>query len=720
MIKKATKNSHTAKNKKLDTGLSCLINIGLFHGIRIDADQLRHSLAIGSRKLTALNIVQGAQKYGFKSKVASVKFKLLPKLPNPFIVENKDGRFIIVLSVDTKNECILGLDPADDSPKKIKFDDFRKKWSGQVILVTRRFWKNDNRKFGIKWFLPTILKYKKSLIEVLIATLFLQFLGLMTPFMTQVVIDKALTYSSVATLDVLMIGLISVAAFEALMSAAKNYIFTHTASQIDVILGARLFRHLFSLPLRYFETRRTGDTVARVMELEKIRHFLTGAPLTSVIDFCFVLVYVLVMFAYSSILSWLVLASLPFFIMLSLIVTPLLRSRLEHKFNTGAESHSALVENINGAQTIKSFAMEPVLQKKWEDLSANYAVANYKMTILSSNAGVIGQLIQKVADIAVLWIGAHIVMSGKMTIGALIAFRMLSSRVSGPILRLVQNWQELQQVGVSMKRIGDIFNSKSEIVSSAQKTRVNYIEGKIEFDKVNFRYSLDDNQVIKNMSFVINPGQVIGVVGRSGSGKSTISKLIQRLYIPESGRVKIDDLDVILADLNWLRRQIGIVMQESFMFNLSIRDNIAIGNPIASFEDIVEVAKTAGAHDFIMDLPEGYDTVIGERGAGLSGGQKQRLAIARALLYNPAILIFDEATSALDYESENIIQNNLKKITAGRTVLIIAHRLSTLREVDKIMVIDKGEVVEFDKPEILLKKNGLFKHLHDQQEKGDV
>lgn len=719
MIRKATA-SHAVKNKNLDTGLSCLINIGLFHGVRIDANQLRHSLAVGDNKFTALNIVQGAKEYKLKSKTSIVKFNLLQKLPTPFIVENKDSRFIIVLSVDTKSKHVLCLDPADNLPKKVKFNDFREKWSGRVVLIARRFWSDNNRKFGIKWFLPTILKYKKSLIEVLTATLFLQFLGLMAPFMTQVVIDKALTYGSVATLDVLMIGLVSVAVFEALMSVAKNYIFTHTASQIDVILGARLFRHLFSLPLRYFETRRTGDTVARVMELEKIRHFLTGAPLTSVIDFCFVMVYVLVMFAYSSTLSWLVLASLPFFIALSLIVTPLLRSRLENKFNAGAESHSALVENINGAQTIKSFAMEPVLQKKWEDLSANYAVANYKMSILSSNAGAVGQLIQKVADVAILWVGAHMVMSGKMTIGALIAFRMLSSRVSGPILRLVQNWQELQQVGVSMKRIGDIFNSKSEIIASSQKTKMSYVKGKIEFDKVNFRYSLGDNQVIKNMSFLIEPGQVIGVVGRSGSGKSTISKLIQRLYIPESGRVKIDDLDIVLADLSWIRRQVGIVMQESFMFNLSIRDNIAIGNPIASFEDVVEVAKTAGAHDFIMDLPEGYDTVIGERGAGLSGGQKQRLAIARALLYNPAILIFDEATSALDYESENIIQNNLKKITAGRTVLIIAHRLSTLREVDKIMVIDKGEVVEFDKPEVLLKKNGLFKHLHDQQEKGDV
>ncbi len=472
--------------------------------------------------------------------------------------------------------------------------------------------------------------------------------------------------------------------------------------------------------MRYFETRRTGDTVARVMELEKVRHFLTGAPLSSIVDALFVVVYLAVMFAYSTKLSWVVLASLPFFIILSLIVTPILKNRLENKFNAGAESQAALVENLNASQTIKSFAMEPMLQKKWEGLLANYAMANYKMAIMSNNAGSIAQLTQKVFDIAILWIGAHMVIAGDLTIGALIAFRMLSSRVSGPILRLVQNWQELQQTTVSLKRIGDIFNSKSEIISNLQKTRLASVDGKIEFSRVNFRYNLDADRAVKNMSFVINPGEVIGVVGRSGSGKSTISKLIQRLYGLESGQIKLDGVDISSLDLNWVRQQVGVVMQESFMFNATIQENIVIGNPTASIQDVIMAAKVAGAHDFISDLPNGYDTLIGERGVGLSGGQKQRVAIARALISNPAILIFDEATSALDYESEAVIQKNLKQITAGRTVIIIAHRLSTLRGVDRIMAIEKGEMVEFDKPEVLMKQGGLYKHLHDQQEAGDV
>ena len=583
----------------------------------------------------------------------------------------------------------------------------------------QRFWKDVERKFDIKWFIPTIIKYRRPLLEVLLAAFILQIIGLLAPILTQVVIDKALAHHSVSTLDVIVFGLIVVALFEMMLGIVRSYIFTHTTSRIDVILSSRLFRHLFALPLRYFETRRVGDTTARVMELEKVRSFLTGAPMTTVIDLCFIFVYIVIMIWYSTTLTWVVLASLPVFVILSAIVTPLFRYRLDERFNTGAEAQSYLVESINGAQTIKSFALEPELQKKWEGRLANYVRAGYKTSILSNNAGIIGQFTQKISDIAILWFGAHMVMSGSLTIGALIAFRMLSGRVSGPVLRLVQSWQDFQQAGISIKRLGDIFNHKTEPTLDPTKSRLPSIKGDIRFDKVYFRYALDGPEVIHNVSFGIHPGTVVGVVGRSGSGKSTISKLLQRLYIPESGKILIDGVDIATTDPSWLRRQIGVVLQENFLFNASVRENICIHKPSASMEEIVRVAKIAGAHDFILELPEGYDTQVGERGEGLSGGQKQRIAIARALLHDPKILIFDEATSALDYESENIIQKNLKQIVAGRTVIIIAHRLSTLKSVDKIMAIDKGQLVEYGTPRVLLKKNGLYAYLHNQQMGGE-
>lgn len=697
----------------IDAGLYSFINIARFHNIPADPEQITHALAIGKDGMGELDILRAAKEFKLKAKASDVEYSTLLKLPLPAIVGFKKEKYAILAKIE--KDKLLVLLPDGQPPVVLSKSDFKKKWTGRIILFTQRFWKDSNRKFNIKWFIPTIIKYKKPLLEVLTATFVLQILGIFAPILTQVVIDKALSHQSFSTLDVIAFGLVAIALFEAMMGIARNYIFTHTTSRIDVILSSRLFRHLFSLPLRYFETRRVGDTTARVMELEKVRQFLTGTPMTTLIDVSFMFVYIIVMFIYSPTLTWVVLASLPFFALLSGIITPILRSRLDEKFNTGAESQSYLVESITGAQTIKSFALEPELQKSWEGRLSNYVKASYKTSILSGNAGAVGQFIQKTADIAILWFGAHAVMSGDLTIGALIAFRMLSGRVSGPVLRLVQSWQDFQQTGISIKRLGDVFNSKPEPTMDPSKSRLPAIRGDIRFEKVRFRYRPDAAEVIRDVSFGIRPGTVVGVVGRSGSGKSTISKLIQRLYVPEAGKILIDGVDIAMTDPAWLRRQVGVVLQENFLFNASIRENIAVHIPTASMEDIVRVAQTAGAHEFILELPEGYDTIVGEKGEGLSGGQKQRIAIARALLHNPKILIFDEATSALDYESENIIQKNLKLITRGRTVIIIAHRLSTLKDADKIMTIDRGQLIEYGNPTDLLKKKGLYAYLHQQQ-----
>lgn len=537
--------------------------------------------------------------------------------------------------------------------------------------------------------------------------------------MTQVVVDKVLVHKSISTLNVLAIGIAVVYIYDLIISLAKNYVFTHTTNRIDVMLSHKLFKHLFALPLKYFESRRVGETVARVRELDSIRNFLTGTPLSSMIDFIFIIVYIVVLFLYSVPLTFIVIASIPVFALLSAIVTPLFKIRLDEKFETGANTQSFLVESITGVQTVKSFSLEPKFEKKWGDLQSEYVKASYRTSMVSATAGTIGQFIQKVFDLLILFFGAKAVMDGNFTVGQLVAFRMLSGRVSGPVLRLVQLWQEYQQASLSVKRIGDIFNTTPEPINNnvASLPRLN---GKIVFDRVRFRYNIEASEVIKGMSFEIEPGSIIGVVGRSGSGKSTVSKLIQRLYVPEGGKISVDGMDISLVNPMMLRTQIGIVLQENFMFNGTVRENISIHMPTASFEQIIHSAKIAGAHDFILELPNGYDTIIGEKGMGLSGGQKQRIAIARAILANPRILIFDEATSALDYESESIIQQNLKEICKNRTVIIIAHRLSTLRDAQKIMVIDKGSIVEFDSHNNLMENKGLYSYLYNQQLRGDV
>lgn len=447
---------------------------------------------------------------------------------------------------------------------------------------------------------------------------------------------------------------------------------------------------------------------------------MTGTPLSSVIDFFFVIVYIIILFVYNVPLTLLVIASIPFFAVLSAVITPLFRKRLDEKFNTGAQTQSFLVEALNGMQTVKSFTLESSFEEKWGDLQADYVKASYRTSMVSSTSGTIASFIQRVFDLLLLFFGAKAVLQGNFTVGQLVAFRMLAGRVSGPVLRLVQLWQEYQQASLSVKRIGDIFNAPAEPASKTSLQTIPKLNGKIVFDKVGFRYRMDAQEVIKDMSFEIPASTVIGVVGRSGSGKSTISKLIQRLYLPQSGKISIDGMDLSLLNPHALRKQIGVVLQENFMFSGTVAENISIHCKGASTEEIIRAAKIAGAHEFILELQEGYDTLIGERGISLSGGQKQRIAIARAILHNPPILIFDEATSALDYESESIIQNNLKEICKGRTVLIIAHRLSTLRSADKIMVVDKGQIVEYDTHENLLAKKGLYDYLYHQQQKGAV
>ncbi len=705
---------HSMDSNDQDTGLECLVQLARFHGLAANPDQLAHARGDGANKFDSQAIVLSGRSLGLKIKALSSDWSRLADTPLPAIAEHSDGHFVIVAGV--RDDKVLIHDPLEKRPLTLPRDLFESSWSGRLILATRRASLGQLAgKFGFGWFIPAIIKHRKLLGEVLLASFFLQLFALITPLFFQVVIDKVLVHRGLTTLHVLAIGLLAVSLFEVVLGGLRTYLFSHTTNRVDVMLGAKLFNHLLRLPLAYFEARRVGDSVARVRELENIRSFLTGSSLTLVIDLFFTLVFFVVLYYYSPVLTAVVAGSIPFYLILSAYVTPILRKRLEEKFQRGAENQAFLVESVTGIQTLKAMAVEPQMQRRWEEQLAGYVNISFKTANLGNIASQSAGFINKVVVVLILWIGATLVMKGELTVGQLIAFNMISARVSGPILRLVQLWQDFQQASISVKRLGDILNTLAEPGYNPGRATLPELKGAVRFDHVSFRYAPDRPQVLRDISLDINAGEVIGIVGRSGSGKSTLTKLVQRLYVPESGRLLIDGVDLALVEPAWLRRQVGVVLQENFLFNRTVRDNIALTHPGIPMEQVIKAAQLAGAHEFILELAEGYDTLVGEQGSNLSGGQRQRIAIARALITNPAILILDEATSALDYESERIIQENMRAISKGRTVFIIAHRLSAVRDSDRILVIEQGAVVEEGKHHHLLHQQGIYARLHALQ-----
>jgi ATP-binding cassette, subfamily B, bacterial len=585
-------------------------------------------------------------------------------------------------------------------------------WDGQLWLIELV---QKQERFSLAWFLPAVMKYRKLLMEVLLASFTLQLLGLATPVITQVVIDKVMVQGSIPTLDVMGIALLGVAFFEAFLGILRLFIFTHTARRLDLSLSAQLFRHLMRLPLSYFEARRVGDTVARVQELENIRQFLTGTALTVVLDSIFAAVYLTIMFYYSATLTWAALSVIPLFVLLTFISTPILRNWLNETFNRSADSQSFLVETVTGIHAVKAHAAEQVSRDRWEGLFARFIRTSFKASTTQNISSNIADFLTNLSYLVILWFGAGLVISQKITIGQLVAFQMLSGRMTGPLLRLIQLWQTLQQVLLSVDRIGDILNTPPEAEAGTGLV-LPPLKGKVAFDQVFFRYQPHLEPVLRGISFNVEPGMLVGVVGRSGSGKSTLSKLLQRLYTTESGRILIDGFDIKSADLVSLRQQVGVVLQEDFIFNGTILDNISLNDPEITAEQVVEAARLAVAHDFISDLPNGYETNAGERGTALSGGQRQRLALARLFLSKAPILILDEATSALDSETEQQVLQNLQKSTQGRTVFLIAHRFAALKRADLIVVLEKGIVVEKGTHDELLRNRGLYWSLYQRQQ----
>ena len=709
-------NGETARALPAPSGIICLCVVAARHQKTVDPVQLTRALGFGpGSPVGDTQLLLAAKELGLKAKSVRSSWESLPRRSFPIVAALTNGEFVVLLRCDPDGQILVG-NPYKSVPERLGREQFEAIWSGQIVLIKSPLrLDNPNRPFDLFWFVPAIWKYRKILGEILAASFVIQLFGLATPLFTQVVIDKVLVHKSIPTLDVLAAGMLILIVFEAILSILKTHLMVHTTNRIDVALGARLFRHLLHIPLRYFELRRVGDTVARVRELENIRSFLTGNSINVILDVAFTVMFLAVMFLYSGILTCVTLASIPLFAVLSLIMRPLLRERLGDKFDRGAENQSYLVEAVTGVQTVKAMALEPVFYRRWEVQLARYVTASFRTSHLSGIGGALGQTFQKLSTLSILWAGAYLVMRGQLTVGQLIAFQMLSGRVISPILRVVQLWQDFQQVGISVERLGDLINTPAEPALNPGKMSLPTIRGTVRLESVRFRYQFDGPEILRSLSCEIPAGSTVGIVGRSGSGKSTLAKLLQQLYIPESGRVLIDGIDLQQADPFWLRRQIGVVLQESFLFNGTVRENIAIQFPDAPMAQVVEVAMLAGAHDFILELPEAYDTPVGERGTALSGGQRQRIAIARALMANPRILIFDEATSALDYESERIIQENLGRICRGRTVFIIAHRLSTIRHSDRILVLDKGQLVEQGNHNELMARPGIYHHLFSQQ-----
>ncbi|MBD1911232.1 MULTISPECIES: type I secretion system permease/ATPase [unclassified Leptolyngbya] len=659
------------------------------------------------------HVADGAEKLGIQlRRLVITEWSDLRNLNYPVLMQWNQQHWVVAYGM--RGDRLLVSDPLSSNRtcESLPRDLVEPAWDGQL-------WQADlvqkQEKFNLKWFLPAIWKYRNLLTEVLIASTTLQLLGLGTPVITQVIIDKVMVQESIPTLDVMGVALLFIATFEAVLGMLRMFIFTHTTNRLDMALSAQLFRHLLRLPLSYFEARRVGDTVARVQELEQIRQFLTSTALTVILDSIFSVVYLGMMAYYNLLLTGVALAVLPLFAILTLVSTPVLRNWLNETFNRSADSQAFLVETMTGIHSVKAHAAEKPARDRWEGLYARFVRTGFRATTTANISNHLGDFLTSFSALLILWVGARLVIKQELTIGQLVAFQMLSGRVTGPLLRLVQLWQTLQEVLLAVDRIGDILNTAPETEPGTGLV-LPKLQGQVGFDQVFFRYHSEQEPILRGVSFDVQPGMFVGIVGRSGSGKSTLSKLIQRLYLPESGRILVDGFDIKSADLSSLRPQIAVVLQEDFLFNGTILENITLGNPDARAEDVVEAARLAVAHDFICDLPHGYETNVGERGTALSGGQRQRITLARMFLSDAPLIILDESTSNLDAETEQQVLANLQQVSQNRTVFLIAHRFAPLKRADLILVMEDGIVVERGTHDSLLNNKGLYWSLYQRQQ----
>ena len=684
------------------TAIISLVKILQHYGVKNVQQILKKHEKVFDRDLEWQELRGIAKKYRIKGAMIRPTVDELREVEYPAIAKMNDGAFVTIGSAN--DEVVLMLDPRQKKPTAMSVKQFVESWSNEMMTFTPSMsWDFIKKKYNLDFFFMVFNRYKKSLFEVLTGTFFLQLMGIGMPLITQVIIDKVIGNQGMSTLMVLGWSMCVFFLMQGLISLMKTYLLNHVVNKLDAILGTRMFRHLIALPVPYYERRRVGDTILRVRALTMIRRFLTDMGISVFLDVLFSFVGIAFMLWYSVPLTLISLLIVPLYVVQNIWVYPLVMAKASAIWQTLAVNNSFLIESINNVETVKALAVEPQFNHKWENLVARNIRANFEKTKLTLLLNAFNSCVQGVLSMAILWFGGHMVMDGQFTLGQLIAFQMISRQALTPLTTLLTMWPRVVMAGMALERIGDILNAGA-------------VDGAITMTDVSFRYRIDLPLVLKGINLEVGPGEKVGIVGRSGSGKSTLTNLVQHLYAPETGDVVIGGVKTRDANLAWLREQIGVVRQENYLFNASVRDNIAISKPTATMDEIIRAARLAGAHDFILELKEGYDTNVGERGDALSGGQRQRIAIARALLENPPILIFDEATSALDYESERIILNNMEAIGARRTMLIIAHRLSAVRKCNKIIVIDKGEIVEQGTHDELLKRDGMYRYLYKQQE----
>jgi subfamily B ATP-binding cassette protein HlyB/CyaB len=693
-------------------GFQALAQVARSLGVHTTAAQIAHEMAQGRTPPSAEDLVRAAKLIGLKARlIRDPDAKRLRAIPVPAIMRLHDGTWAI-FGGETEAGLFRVFDPLTRDTEKLPIEEVLRRLNHEVLLVGKSLGLSaEALAFSIRWFIPAIKRYRNPLIEVLILSFFINLLALATPLCFQLVIDKVLAHKSFSTLVVVVSALVLLAVFSGLLKHLRQYLLIHTSNRIDVELGAKLFNHLVHLPIAFFEKRAAGIIVTRARELQNIRNFLTGEALLSAIDIGFIFLFFAVLFVYSTLLASIVLLLMPFYVVIGAVLRPKLKRLLKAKFRRWAAGQQLLVESIIGIQTLKAAAVEPIFQRRWDERLSAYVKASFdaKMVGVTIATGV--EFLSKLTIALVLFFGTLEVLKGTMTVGGLVAFSMIARRMTQPILRISQLWQDFQQTQVAIDHVGDILNSPVESRPKAALIAPQ-LQGTIEFRNVSFRYRDDLPYALKNISLVIEQGEMIGIVGPSGSGKSTLTKLLQRFHLPSAGEILIDGIDLAQVDPAWLRRQLGVVLQENFLFNQTVHENIAIARPEMPRAQVIRAARLAGADEFISQLPQGYDTMIEERGANLSGGQRQRLAIARALATDPRILIFDEATSSLDYDSERIIQANMERIAQNRTVIIIAHRLAAVRNCDRLIGIVNGEIVEEGTHEQLLRRRGgLYAHL---------
>ena len=701
----------------IDTGLACLVAIAKYYNIPADYRQLERAYVLEEGSVDFTTLVRAARELKLKArKYEGLKEEDLDKLVYPVLIKLHSGRSVVITTI--REGKIYVMDPAF-SQQPVQVDRYKllMDWTGDAILFTRRYELDKKKdKFGFKWFIPVVAKYVPFLRSVLFISLMLQFLGLAGPFFTQNIIDKVLVHRAADALDILVLGMAICTLFQNWILGLRTYLFANITSKMDVVLSSRLYKNITALPVSYFQKWQVGDVVSRTGELETLRSFMTGNSLTIILDIVFAVVYFAVMFLYySRILSVIVLVMIPAFIILNLIVAPIFKRLINDQFLIGSESRSFLIETITGINTVKASSVESNFIRRYEEILARFVKASLSVVNLANIANTIASFFFSIFNLVILWVGANYVMEGEISVGELIAFQMIAGQLIAPIMRLINQWREFQQIRVSMERLSDIMDEDTEPSFNPSRTTLPSLRGDIALEKLAFSYTEEGGKVLENINIRIPAGMKVGIVGRSGSGKSTLTKLIQRLYLPDTGRILIDGVDIAQVEPAWLRRQIGVVLQDSKLFSGSVEENIRIACPNATHEEVVAAARLAGADEFVSQFPHGYDTFVGERGSLLSGGQRQRIAIARALLSDPRILIFDEATSALDYESENIIMNNIEPIAKGRTMLMIAHRLSTVRDCDAIIVIDRGRIIEAGSHDELMRQNGVYAKLHQAQ-----